>query len=104
LLTLQLNKKCKNGAGMNKVIFAALLGLGFSVMAYAQQTSTPPTTAKPAAAQAPKYDFKAADSDGDGRISRAEAKKYGISDAEFKKYDKDNSGFIEQKEVFDWIK
>lgn len=89
---------------MNKVIFAALLGLSFSVTAYAQQTSTPPTTAKPAAAQAKKYNFTEADSDGDGRISRAEAKKYGISDAEFKKYDKDNSGFIEQKEVFDWIK
>ena len=89
---------------MNKLIFAALLGLAFSVTAYAQQTSTPSTTAKPTAAQAKKYDFTAADSDGDGKISRAEAKKYGLSDAEFKKYDKDNSGFIEQKEVFDWIK
>lgn len=82
---------------MNKVIFVVLLGLGFSVTAFAQQTGTP-------AAPAKKYDFKAADSDGDGKISRAEAKKYGLSDAEFKKYDKDNSGFIEQKEVFDWIK
>jgi Ca2+-binding EF-hand superfamily protein len=89
---------------MIKVLFAAFLGLGFLVTAYAQQTSTPPTTAKPAAAQVKKLEFKEADSDGDGRISRAEAKKYGISDADFKKYDKDNSGFIEQKEVFDWIK
>jgi Ca2+-binding EF-hand superfamily protein len=89
---------------MIKVLFAAFLGLGFSVTAYAQQTSTPPSTAKPAAAQVKKLEFKEADSDGDGRISRAEAKKYGISDADFKKYDKDNSGFIEQKEVFDWIK
>ena len=89
---------------MIKVLFAAFLGLGFSVTAYAQQTSTPSTTAKPAAAQVKKLEFKEADSDGDGRISRAEAKKYGISDADFKKYDKDNSGFIEQKEVFDWIK
>jgi hypothetical protein len=104
LFTLQLNKKCKNGADMNKVIFIAFLGLGFSVAAYAQQTSTPSSAAKPAAAQVKKLDFKEADSDGDGRISRAEAKKYGITDAEFKKYDKDNSGFIEQKEVFDWIK
>ena len=89
---------------MIKVLFAAFLGLGFSVTAYAQQTSTPPSTAKPAAAQVKKLEFKEADSDGDGRISRAEAKKYGISDADFKKYDKDNNGFIEQKEVFDWIK
>ena len=89
---------------MNKVIFVVLLGLGFSVTAFAQQTGAPPSTAKPAAAQAKKYDFKAADSDGDGKISRAEAKKYGLTDAEFKKYDKDNNGFIEQKEVFDWIK
>ena len=89
---------------MNKVIFVVLLGLGFSVTAYAQQTSTPSSAAKPAATQVKKYDFNAADSDGDGKISRAEAKKYGLSDAEFKKYDKDNSGFIEQKEVFDWIK
>ena len=89
---------------MNKVIFVVLLGLGFSVTAFAQQTGTPAAPAKPAEMQAKKYDFTAADSDGDGKISRAEAKKYGISDAEFKKYDKDNSGFIEQKEVFDWIK
>jgi Ca2+-binding EF-hand superfamily protein len=89
---------------MNKVIFVALLGLGFSITAYAQQTSTPTTAVKPAAPQAKKYDFNAADSDGDGKISRAEAKKYGLTDAEFKKYDKDNNGFIEQKEVFDWIK
>ena len=84
---------------MNKVIFAALLGLSFSVTAYAQQTSTPSTTAKPAATQAKKYSFKAVDSDGDGKISRAEAKKYGISDAEFKQFDKDNDGFITQNEV-----
>ena len=84
---------------MNKVFFAVLLGLGFSVTAYAQQTSAPSTTAKPAEAQAKKYSFKAADSDGDGKISKAEAKKYGITDAEFKKFDKDNSGFITQNEV-----
>ena len=35
---------------MYKVIFTALLGVSFSVTAYAQQTSTPPTTAKPTAA------------------------------------------------------
>jgi hypothetical protein len=84
---------------MNKVFFAALLGLGFSVTAYAQQTGTPPTTPKPAEAQVKKYNFKAADSDGDGKITKAEAKKYGISDAEFKKLDKDNSGYITQNEV-----
>lgn len=84
---------------MNKAILAALLVLGFSVVAYAQQATTPPTAAKPAPVQAKKYNFKAIDADGDGKITRAEAKKYGISDAEFKIYDKDNSGFITINEV-----
>jgi Ca2+-binding EF-hand superfamily protein len=78
---------------MNKVILAALIGLGFSSAIYAQQTSAPP------AAQAKKYDFKKIDADGDGKISRNEAKKYGITDGEFKVYDKDNSGFITLNEV-----
>lgn len=84
---------------MNKVIIAALLGISFSVAVYAQPTSPSTTAAKPAAVQAKKYNFKAADSDADGKISRAEAKKYGISDEEFKVYDKDNSGFITLNEV-----
>jgi hypothetical protein len=84
---------------MKKVIFAALLGLGFSVTAYAQQTSTPSSAAKPAAAQAKKYDFKKMDEDGDGKISIAEAKKYGITVTEFKNLDKDNSGFLTQREL-----
>ena len=84
---------------MKKVIFAALLGLGFSVAAYAQQTSTPSSAAKPAAAQAKKYDFKKMDEDGDGKISIAEAKKYGITVTEFKNLDKDNSGFLTQREL-----
>ncbi|MBU3566775.1 EF-hand domain-containing protein [Polynucleobacter alcilacus] len=83
---------------MNKVILTALLGLGFSVAVYAQQTTTPPAAAKPAA-QAKKYDFKAMDTDGDGKISRAEAKKYGITDGEFKVFDKDNSGYITLNEI-----
>lgn len=77
---------------MNKVILAALLGMGFSVAVYAQQTTTPP-------AQVKKYDFKTMDTDGDKKISRAEAKKYGITDAEFKVFDKDNSGYITLDEV-----
>jgi len=84
---------------MKKVIFAALLGLGFSVTAYAQQISTPSSAAKPAAAQVKKYDFKKMDEDGDGKISVAEAKKYGITVTEFKKLDKDNSGFLTQREL-----
>ena len=84
---------------MIKVIFAVFLGLGFSVTAYAQQTSTPPTTAKPTAAQAKKYDFKKMDEDGDGKINMAEAKKYGITVTLFKKLDTDNSGFLTQREL-----
>lgn len=84
---------------MNKVIFVVLLGLGFSITAYAQQTGTPATTAKSAAAQAKKYDFKAIDADGDGKISIAEAKKYGITVTIFKQLDKDNSGFLTQREL-----
>ena len=84
---------------MNKVIFVVLLGLGFSVTAYAQQTGAPSSTAKPAAAQAKKYDFKKMDEDGDGKISIAEAKKYGITVTEFKNLDKDNSGFLTQREL-----
>ena len=49
---------------MNKVIFVVLLGLGFSVTAFAQQTGTPAAPAKPAEMQAKKYDFKKMDEDG----------------------------------------
>jgi Ca2+-binding EF-hand superfamily protein len=78
---------------MKKVILVALIGLSFSVAIYAQQTSAPP------AAKAKKYDFKKMDTDGDGKISRAEAKKYGITDGEFKVFDKDNSGFVTLNEI-----
>ena len=77
---------------MNKIIFSVLLGLGFSFAVHAQQTTTPP-------AQVKKYDFNKMDMDGDKKISRAEAKKYGITDGEFKVFDKDNSGYITLDEV-----
>jgi hypothetical protein len=84
---------------MNKVIVALLLGIGFSVTVCAQQAATPTAAAKPASVPAKKYSFKQMDADGDGKISRAEAKKYGITDAEFDIFDKDKSGFITINEV-----
>ena len=46
-----------------------------------------------------KYSFKKIDFSGDKQISREEAKKAGISDAEFNLIDKDNSGFITWNEA-----
>ena len=46
-----------------------------------------------------KYSFKNVDFSGDKQISREEAKKAGISDAEFNQIDKDHSGFITWSEA-----
>ncbi|MEI6612720.1 EF-hand domain-containing protein [Polynucleobacter sp.] len=46
-----------------------------------------------------KYSFKNVDFSGDKKISREEAKKAGISDAEFNQIDKDHSGFITWSEA-----
>ncbi len=46
-----------------------------------------------------KYSFKKIDFSGDKQISREEAKKAGISEAEFNLIDKDRSGFITWNEA-----
>ena len=46
-----------------------------------------------------KYSFKKVDFSGDKQISREEANKAGISDAEFNLIDKDHSGFITWSEA-----
>ena len=46
-----------------------------------------------------KYSFKNVDFSGDKQISREEANKSGISDAEFNQIDKDHSGFITWSEA-----
>ena len=44
-------------------------------------------------------EFKACDPNGDMMITKAEAKACGMTDAEFKALDKDQSGSIEAREV-----
>jgi hypothetical protein len=81
-----------------------LLGLALIVvpLAVIAQQAPAPSAAKPADA-AKKYSFKTIDASGDKKISREEAKKSGISDEDFSRWDKDKSGFITWDEVSkDW--
>jgi hypothetical protein len=79
----------------SKILIASLCLLPITV--FSQSVSPPPQVANPAAVK--KYSFKKIDFSGDQQISREEAKKAGISDAEFKLIDKDNSGFITWNEA-----
>lgn len=82
---------------LHQLIGAALIAAPLAVMA-----QTPAPAAKPADA-AKKYSFKSIDASGDKKISREEAKKSGISDEDFNRWDKDKSGFITWDEVSkDW--
>jgi hypothetical protein len=84
---------------IRKLLGAALIALPLAVIA---QQAPAPSAAKPADA-AKKYSFKTIDASGDKKISREEAKKSGISDEDFNRWDKDKSGFITWDEVSkDW--
>jgi hypothetical protein len=83
---------------IRKLLGLALIAVPLTVMAQAPA----PSAAKPADA-AKKYSFKTIDASGDKKISREEAKKSGISDEDFNRWDKDKSGFITWDEVSkDW--
>ena len=62
-------------------------------------TSNYPSTRRCKAKVVKKYSFKKIDFNGDKQISREEAKKAGISEAEFNLIDKDRSGFITWNEA-----
>jgi hypothetical protein len=84
-----------------KMIFERLLcvvAIALPLAVFAQQTTTPADAQKYQQA-AKKYSFKAMDVSGDKKVSRAEAKTYGVTDAEFTYWDKDNSGFITWDEI-----
>ena len=69
----------------------------FPITVFSQATTPSPQVANPTVVK--KYSFKKIDISGDKQISREEAKKAGISEAEFKLIDKDNSGFITWSEA-----
>ena len=64
---------------------------------FTQATTPAPEGAKPTVFK--KYSFKKIDFNGDKQISKEEAKKAGISEAEFNLIDKDRSGFITWNEA-----
>lgn len=80
---------------MKYKLIAIVASMGFIFAAYAADT-TPPATSKTAAemnAFQAKYDKNK-----DGKISKDESKAAGITDAQFKKADTNNDGFIDGKE------
>jgi hypothetical protein len=79
----------------NKI--AAVLLCLFPLTVFSQ--AAPPATQAANPIVVKKYSFKKIDFSGDKQISREEAKKAGISDAEFNLIDKDNSGFITWNEA-----
>jgi len=62
------------------------------ITVFSQVTTPSPEVINPTVVK--KYSFKKIDFSGDKQISREEAKKAGISEAEFNLIDKDQSGFI----------
>ncbi len=79
----------------NKI--ATVLLCLFPITVFSQATTPAAQAVNPIAVK--KYSFKKIDFSGDKQISKEEAKKAGISDAEFNFIDKDNSGFITWNEA-----
>ena len=67
------------------------------ITVFSQAITPSPQVASPTVVK--KYSFKKIDFNGDKQISREEAKKAGISEAEFNLIDKDRSGFITWNEA-----
>ena len=67
------------------------------ITVFSQGTTPSPEVVNPTVVK--KYSFKKIDFSGDKKISKEEAKKAGISEAEFNLIDKDRSGFITWNEV-----
>ena len=67
------------------------------ITGFSQGTIPSPEVVNPTVVK--KYSFKKIDFSGDKQISREEAKKAGISEAEFNLIDKDRSGFITWNEA-----
>ena len=67
------------------------------ITVFSQALTPPPQAVNPV--EVKKYSFKKIDFSGDKQISREEAKKAGISEAEFNLIDKDHSGFISRDEA-----
>jgi hypothetical protein len=62
------------------------------ITVFSQVTTPSPEAVNPTVVK--KYSFKKIDFSGDKQISKEEAKKAGISEAEFNLIDKDHSGYI----------
>ena len=67
------------------------------ITVFSQGTAPSPEVVNPTVVK--KYSFKKIDFSGDKKISKEEAKKAGISEAEFNLIDKDRSGFITWNEA-----
>ena len=67
------------------------------ITVFSQGTAPSPEVVNPTIVK--KYSFKKIDFSGDKQISKEEAKKAGISEAEFNLIDKDRSGFITWNEA-----
>ena len=76
---------------------ATVLACLLPITVFSQITTPAPEAAKPIVVK--QYSFKKIDFNGDKQISREEAKKAGISEAEFNLIDKDRNGFITWNEA-----
>ena len=76
---------------------AIVLACLIPITVFSQGSTPSPDVVNPTVVK--KYSFKKIDFSGDKQISKEEAKKAGISEAEFNLIDKDRSGFITWNEA-----